>query len=44
MGSLMTLSGVIAIPLRRINAWEQKRNMEKANPVELKPLTNGNNH
>uniref|UniRef100_A0AC34GQ21 Major facilitator superfamily (MFS) profile domain-containing protein n=1 Tax=Panagrolaimus sp. ES5 TaxID=591445 RepID=A0AC34GQ21_9BILA len=44
MGSLMTLSGLIAIPLRRINAWEQKRNMEKANPVEMKPLTNGNNH
>ena len=47
MGALMMTSGLIAIPLRQINAWEQRRSKhtvnEKGTTVELRPLTNGAN-
>ncbi|CAD5221839.1 unnamed protein product [Bursaphelenchus xylophilus] len=39
MGALMTLSGIISLPLRRVNKWEMRKNESKAaNPVELQPL------
>ena len=39
MGSLMVLSGVIGLPLRRLNAWEKKRMMEESkHSVEMQPL------
>uniref|UniRef100_A0A7E4ZSD8 MFS domain-containing protein n=1 Tax=Panagrellus redivivus TaxID=6233 RepID=A0A7E4ZSD8_PANRE len=41
MGSLMTLSGVIGIPLRRIHKWELERTSKGVPAHELKPLTNG---
>lgn len=46
MGTLMMMSGVIAMPLRRVSIWEEnrsKRTDKSGNPVELKPLTNGEN-
>jgi hypothetical protein len=39
----MALSGIISLPLRRINKWERKRDGlidENAKPVELEPLNN----
>ncbi|CAJ0954180.1 unnamed protein product, partial [Mesorhabditis belari] len=39
MGVLMTLSGLICIPLRKLRAWElQKYGEETAKTVELQPL------
>uniref|UniRef100_A0A914UI00 Major facilitator superfamily (MFS) profile domain-containing protein n=2 Tax=Plectus sambesii TaxID=2011161 RepID=A0A914UI00_9BILA len=44
MGALMTLSGIICIPLKRISKWEEKRNAatedddSDKNGEELKPL------
>lgn len=41
MGALMTLSGLISLPLRRVNEWENRRNGYEAagsGPVELQPL------
>lgn len=44
MGCFMTLSGIISLPLRRINQWERKRDgldaddVEQAPQVELEPL------
>lgn len=44
MGCFMTLSGIISLPLRRINKWERKRDgldvddVENAPKVELEPL------
>uniref|UniRef100_A0A914CBC6 Major facilitator superfamily (MFS) profile domain-containing protein n=1 Tax=Acrobeloides nanus TaxID=290746 RepID=A0A914CBC6_9BILA len=39
MGALMVLSGVIGLPLRRLNAWEKKRMMEESkHSVEMQPL------
>ena len=47
MGGLMMTSGLIALPLRQINAWEQRRSKRTVNEngttVELRPLTNGAN-
>ncbi|KAI6176598.1 hypothetical protein M3Y97_00815600 [Aphelenchoides bicaudatus] len=44
MGCFMTLSGIISLPLRRINKWERKRDGldvdENAKQVELEPLNN----
>ncbi|KAI6187788.1 MFS domain-containing protein [Aphelenchoides besseyi] len=39
MGGFMTLSGLISLPLRRINEWERKRDEKSAtSAVELQPL------
>ncbi|CAD5215874.1 unnamed protein product [Bursaphelenchus okinawaensis] len=39
MGVLMTLSGFISLPLRKVNEWETRKNESNtANPVELQPL------
>ena len=46
MGCFMTLSGLISLPLRRINKWERKRDghneadVENAQEIELEPLNN----
>ncbi|CAJ0584524.1 unnamed protein product, partial [Mesorhabditis spiculigera] len=37
MGSLMVLSGLVCVPLKRIRAWEIERETRTA-PVELQPL------
>jgi predicted MFS family arabinose efflux permease len=38
MGTLMTLSGIISLPLRSVNTWEKKKMGIDASPVELQPL------
>ncbi|KAI6241677.1 hypothetical protein M3Y99_00328900 [Aphelenchoides fujianensis] len=39
MGGFMTLSGIISLPLRRINNWERKRDeVPPTSAVELQPL------
>ena len=42
LGSFMTLSGLISLPLRKINEWERKRggldDSDKTNHMELQPL------
>lgn len=39
MGALMVLSGLIGLPLRKLNAWEKRRaNEESRDKVEMQPL------
>ncbi|KAI1725446.1 major facilitator superfamily domain-containing protein [Ditylenchus destructor] len=42
MGGIMVLSGLISLPLRRINKYEMSRQSGTSSPLEMEPLNNEN--
>ncbi|KAI1731941.1 major facilitator superfamily domain-containing protein [Ditylenchus destructor] len=42
MGGIMVLSGLISLPLRRVNKYEMSRQSRTSSPLEMEPLNNEN--